>query len=111
MIHVNVSLSAGSDVPTIGNFVSGSQTSLGLKTENDSNTWYLIVTNAQDYENPTQRFYRFSVTAGGVGYDVVLSIRNLDDGSPYFLLPDSTSCAINVSNALNKPHSLHLITD
>jgi hypothetical protein len=27
------------------------------------------------------------------------------------LLPDSTPCAIRVSNALNKPHSLHITTD
>jgi hypothetical protein len=75
MIHVNISLSAASDLPSIGNFAIGSQTSLGLETEQDGSTWYLVVTNAQDYENPNQRLYRFSVTAGGVRNDVVLRDR------------------------------------
>jgi hypothetical protein len=111
MLHVNVSVSAESDEPTIGNFVSGSQMSLGLETEKDDIKWYLVVTNAQDYENSNQRFYRFVVRAGGLSNDVVLNIQDVDDESPYFLLPDSTPCAIRVSSALNNAHSLHIITN
>jgi hypothetical protein len=111
MFHVNVSVSAATDVPTILNFDYGTNMSLGLNVENSDNKWYLVVNNAQDYENPIQRYYRFSVQAGGVRHDVELSIINVDDESPYFLLPDSTPCAIRVSNALNKPHSLHITTD
>ena len=111
MLHLNVSVSAVSDVATIGNFGVGTQMSLGLQTETDGSKWYLVVTNTQDYENPTQRYYRFEVTAGVQKYDVVLNIRNLDDESPYFLLPDPTPCAIKVSNDLKETHSLHIITD
>ena len=100
MLHVNVSVSAETDVPTIGNLDSASQMILGLKTEENNSVWYLVVTNAQDYENPNQRYYRFDVTAGGRKYEVELTIRNLDDESPYFLLPDSTPCEIGVSNPL-----------
>ena len=97
---MNISLSAETDVPTIGNLDSASQMNLGLETEKDNSIWYLVVTNGQDYENTNQRYYRFDVTAGGRKYEVELTIRNLDDESPYFLLPDSTPCEINVSNAL-----------
>ena len=111
MFHVNVSVSAASDVPEIVRFNLGSQISLGLDIENNGNKWYLVVKNAQDYENPSQRNYGFSVRAGGELYDVWLYIRNKDDEYPYFLLTNSTSCEIKVSNALNKPHSIHVITD
>ena len=110
MLLVNVSVSADHDLPGIGNFQSGSQMSLGLEVEDDGE-WYLVVTNPQDYEIPSQRIYRFSVRGDGVLYDVVLNIENVDDESPYFLMPDSKSCEIKVSKALNKPHSLHIITD
>ena len=111
MFHVNVSVCAASDVPTIGNFQSGTQMSLGLERENVDNKWYLVVTNAQDYENTNQRFYRFRVLAASVMYDVVLIIQNMDDEIPLFLMPDPTPCEIRVSNGLNKPRSLHIITD
>jgi hypothetical protein len=111
MLHVNVSVFAETDAPTIGSFSAGSQQMLGLDTEKDGSKWYLIVKNVQDYENPNQRLYRFSVLAGG-SYDIVLSIRNLDDANPYLISPpESKSCKINVSNVLNKPHSLHKIND
>jgi len=83
------------DIPTIGSFSAGLQTMLGLDTEKDGSKWYLIVKNAQDYENPNQRLYIFSVLAGG-SYDIVLSIRNLDDTNPFLISPpESKSCKIN----------------
>ena len=113
MLLVNVSVSADPDSPTIGTFKpgSGSQMSLGLEVEKDNDNWYLVVNNPQDYEIPSQRYYSFSVLGDGALYDVVLNIENVDDESPYFLMPDSKSCEIKVSKALNKPHSLHIITD
>jgi hypothetical protein len=108
---VNISFSTETDVPEIGRFDFGSQTSLGLETESDGSKWYLVVNNPQDYENTNQRYYRFFVLVAGGMNDVELNIRNLDDEIPYFILPDSTRCQIRVSNALNKPHSLHIITD
>jgi len=111
MFHVNVSVSAAIEEPTIQNFQSGSATSLGLETETDGSRWYLAVTNAQDYENINQRLYRFTVLAGTGQYEVVLNIVNVDDETPMFLLPDPTPCEIKVSNGLIKPHSLHIITD
>jgi len=108
MFYVNVSLSAATDVPNIQN--DGSTMSLGLVTVNENNKWYLAVNNPQDYENPNQRNYRFSVIVTLMSYDVALSVVNVDDESPFFLLPDTTPCEMKVSNGLNKPHSLHIIT-
>lgn len=83
------------DVPTIVDFTPGSEINLGLDKENDDGKWYLVVNKAQDYENVNQRYYRFSVLAGTTRIDIVLTIQNLDDESPYFTLPpDSTSCEI-----------------
>jgi len=112
MFHVNVSVSAESDEATIGNFLSGSgsQTTLGVATEKNDSKWYLVVTIAQDYENTNQRYYRFYVNAGSERYEVALIITNVDDEIPLFL-PYTTSCEIRVSNSLNKPRSLNIITD
>jgi len=84
------------DSPAIGTFKpgSGSQMSLGLEVEKDNDNWYLVVNNPQDYEIPSQRYYSFSVLGDGALYDVVLNIENVDDESPYFLMPDSKSCEI-----------------
>jgi hypothetical protein len=99
---VNVSVFAESDIPTIGSFLAGSQTVLGIDIEKDGIKWYLIVNNSQDYENSNQRYYRFFVLGGTRRIDIVLNIQNVDDESPYFTLPPgSTSCAIRVSNVLN----------
>lgn len=83
-----------SDEPSILGFTTGSQMSLGLETETDGSKWYLVVKNAQDYENTAQRNYRFSVLAGSESHDVTLNIVNVDDNSPLFLLPDPTPCQI-----------------
>jgi hypothetical protein len=111
MRYVNVYVAAESDVPVIGSFVTGTNMSLGLTTELDNSKWYLVMNKRQDYEIENNRFYRFSLRAGVAGLDVVLYILNVDDESPYYSLPDSTPCAIKVSNAVSKQHSLHIITD
>jgi hypothetical protein len=111
MLYVNVSVSADSDAPTIERFTVGSQTMLGLDIVNYDSKWYLVVTNAQDYEIANQRLYRFSVLVGITRYEVLLAVTNVDDEIPYFTMPDSTPCTISVSNALNKPHSIHIITE
>jgi hypothetical protein len=111
MLHVNVSVFAETDVPQMGSFVLGSQINLGLGIENNGTKYYLVVNNPQDYENPSQRDYRFHVLGGTTRIDVMLSINNLDDEPPSFSLPpDSKTCEIRVSNALYKLHSLHKIT-
>jgi hypothetical protein len=111
MRYVNVYVAAESDVPTIVSFTTGTQTSLGLTTEKENSKWYLVMHNPQDYEVINQRFYRFTVRAGGVNHDVMLYISNVDDEVPYYTLPDSTPCILKVSNTLSKQHSLHIITD
>jgi hypothetical protein len=111
MRYVNVYVAAESDVASIGSFVTGTNMSLGLTTELDNNKWYLVINNPQDYENTNNRFYRFFVLAGATRLEVALFILNVDDEFPYYSLPDSTPCAINVSNAVSKQYSLHIITD
>jgi len=95
---VNVSVSAPSDEPMIGAFETGSQTELGLDKEADGTTWYLTVNNAQNYENVNQRYYRFSVRVGTLSQQVAVTIVNVDDENPIFLMPDTTPCEIRVSN-------------
>jgi hypothetical protein len=106
MRYVNVYVAAETDEPTIGSFTAGTITSLGLTTEKINSRWYLVVHNPQDYEVEYQRFYRFTVRAGGVNYDVVLYILNVDDEYPYFTLPDSTPCNVNVSNLTPFPNNI-----
>jgi hypothetical protein len=103
MHRINVFVAADSDEPTI-TMISGSNTTLGLGTDNRNGKWYLIVKNTQDYENSIQRNYRFYAYVGGTPYEVYITVVNVDDETPYFDLPDSSPCEIHVSNALNKLH-------
>jgi hypothetical protein len=108
---MNVFVTAASDVPKIQKFEEGTQGNLGLDTDNRDGKWYLIVKTTQDYENLNHRAYRFFVESGTDVLEVLLYVRNLDDESPYFNLPDTPSCVIKVSKPLHKLLSLDINTD
>lgn len=88
-----------------GNFLAGNNALLGAKIEkNLENRWTLNIGNKQDFENPNQQSYMFTIFADDDQISVQITISDIDDNPPVITV-NERECNIPVSiKFINQDH-------
>ncbi|XP_039750968.1 protocadherin-16-like isoform X2 [Pararge aegeria] len=101
----------GTAEPNIERMLSGSFRMLGPALRNESDEWFLYITERQDYETPGMQLYMLDISVPGetlVGR-VTLQIVNIDDNAPVIRLLDS--CVVPELGSLGLTNCVYEVSD
>lgn len=90
---------SGIDPPTLNEFSIGSNSSLGIYfTQTDELIWQVVIGQKQDYENPSMRYYTFTLNEiDGIHRPYIsLSLKNIFDNYP-IVNQITNQCVVPVS--------------